>query len=956
MRPLFGLLFVVVVVCESAGAQATSSPPQKARVSPSIVAPALGRAPGGVGAADRAADRAAVTQTGPDGGRLPRDVTPVAQQISLELDPRKDSYAGVVVIDVTLQAPRRTIWLHARDLAVDHAAVTVGAETHEARFSIVIDDDGIARVDVDTPLPPGPAQLTLAFRGGVRRDLEGLYGVRAPGKDGVVDDYLFSQFEALAAREAFPCFDEPAWKIPFSVQVTHPAADDAIANTQRVARDVLPDGRVRDRFATTAPLPTYLLAFVVGPVDVVDGGTLPPTTLRALPLPLRAIAVRGRGKETKQALANVARVVALQEQLFQIGYPYDKLDVVAVPDFSAGAMENAGLVTFRDSLLFVDDTSPIAAQKGSLETIAHELAHQWFGNLVTMAWWDDLWLNEAFASWFEARTVQLLRPDFDTALGLREGASWVMGEDSLTSARQIREPIKNRGDIENAFDGITYTKGAAVIAMFEEYIDHQTKPGTFLSGVTRYLNDHRFGSGTTADFLTAISAAAGFDIQPAFSTFLDQPGVPLVHATCTAANGFGTSAIVTFRSERFLPVGSTGEKNKRWDIPACVSFFVQGQRTKRCTILLEGRGSLDLGQAECPRVWHPNADGAGYYRFSLPPDALKALAGGLSRATPGERLSFAQAVRGGFEAATTPFGDVLAASRSLALDDEVSVAVAPLGLLQFARDDVLIDAAARARVDVEIQRLYQPALNRLGLVDRRKDTAKDRERRQSLFHIVVDARGAARTIAVVAGRELWETATTKRVAKELWPTALAAAVEDGPRGRPLDAATWDAWLTRAKRQANPLLRRHMLQALSSTRDPGLVDRALSLVFDDALGVAERTTGIFALAGDHKTREQAYRFVTTRWDDVQKRVPEGWRPGLAEAFEGFCAEEDAARVEGFFLPKVPTTPGLDRALAQSVEDIRLCAAKKAAHQQAIRTLFLDKTPPAASTTSTAPSPG
>jgi alanyl aminopeptidase len=918
--------FIVLAACAGTGTNAPSSASLSS-------APTSDRAP-----SSSVGNGPALATAEPQGGRLPRDVTPVAQSIELDVDPRREEYTGAVVVDVVLSAPRRTIWLHARDLTVDVATVTAQGVSQAARFAIVDAEDGVARLDVDTPVPAGRAQLALTFRAAVRKDLEGLYGVRAPGPDGVVDAYVFSQFEALAAREAFPCFDEPGWKIPFSVSVTHPGRDEAIANTKRTLREPLQDGRMRDRFATTAPLPTYLLAFVVGPVDIVDGTPVPPSSWRPAPLPVRAITVRGRGVQVKKALVDTAAVLAQQERMFGIGYPYDKLDIVAVPDFSAGAMENAGLVTFRDTLLFVDDNSPIAAQKASLATIAHELAHQWFGNLVTMAWWDDLWLNEAFASWFEVRTTQQLRPDFDRALEQREGAAWVMGEDSLVSARRIREPIDDRGDIEGAFDGITYTKGSAVIAMFEEYIDHQTKPGTFMAGVTGYLNAHRFGSGTTADFLAAISAAAGFDIAPSFSTFLDQPGVPLLRATCSMNGG---AAGLDITSERFLPVGSQGDKNKRWDIPVCVSFKSGGKLQKRCTLLAGGAGGVALGEKKCPAAVHPNADGAGYYRFTMPAAELKALSTSLWSLSAGERVSFGMAVRGGFAAATMPYADVLAAARPLAAEVEDAVALTPFSLLQFAREDVLATDAARARVDVELVRLYQPALNKLGFVDRAGDTPKDRERRATLFSVVVDAHGAARIIAVAAGRELFATGTTKRVAQDLWPVALAAAVDDGAERKTVDAATWDAWLKAAKTQADPRLRRYMLAALAATKDPSLGERALGMIFDDELKVAELGTGLFAQAGQRETRARAFSFVTMRWDDVTKRLPEGWRPALASAFDGYCSVEDAAQVEGFFLQKVPSTPGLDRALAQATENIRLCAAKQAAHGDAVRALFLEK---------------
>jgi alanyl aminopeptidase len=935
---LVGLIVVMIGCCAGCAGTPASAPPPSEMPSAGGASSSAAPLPASPPPQPASTPGAVVTTTMPLRGRLPGDVTPVAQQLELEIDPRQDDFAGRVVIDITLAASRTTIWLHARDLVVDTASITTSGATQAARFAIDDALEGLARIDVASPLPPGPSRVSLSFRGALRRDLEGLYGVRAPGPDGVVDAYVFSQFEPLAAREAFPCFDEPGWKIPYSVTVTHPANDEAVTNTQRSERTPLPDGRLRDRFATTAPLPTYLLAFVVGPVDIVPGATLAPSVLRSQTVPLRAITVRGRGAQVKKALADTARVLVVQEQLFGIGYPYDKIDIVAVPDFGAGAMENAGLVTFRDTLLFVDEQSPIRVQKGSLETIAHELAHQWFGNLVTMAWWDDLWLNEAFASWFEARTVQLVRPDFDTALGLREGAAWVMGEDSLVSARRIREAIDDRGDIENAFDSITYTKGSAVIAMFEEYIDQQTRPGTFLTGVTRYLNDHRFGSATTDDFLRAISQAAGFDITPAFSTFLDQPGVPLVHASCAVNEKTSGTATLFVSSERFLPVGSLGEKNRQWDIPMCASFLLDGRPQKKCALLKGGTGRIELGLPACPAAVHPNADGAGYYRFTMPAPQLQALSATVAALTAGERIALAASLRGAFAAATLPFDEVLRAARSLAGDVEPSVALTAEGLLAFAGEDVVETEAERALVDVERVRLYQPALNRLGLRDRPGDTARDRERRQALFRVVVDAGGAARRVAVAAGRELFSSGTTKRVAQDLWPAALVAAVEDGARRGTVDKATWDAWLDQARRQKEPRLRQIMLRALAVTEDPVTGDRALGLIFDDTLNVSERGVGIFAQAGQRRTRERAFSFVTARWDDVTKRLPEGWRPGLATAFAGFCAEADAARVEGFFLPKVPSTPGLDLALAQTVETIRLCAAKKQAHAASVRALY------------------
>lgn len=872
---------------------------------------------------------AADADEAPKDARLPSGVVPRAQRLQLRLDPRQETYTGTVVIDVDVDRPRRTIWLNARELTVTRATVTAG-KPQTARFSIADPVEGFARLDVDTPIPAGRARIELTFSARFRPDLQGLYRVK------VADDwYVFSQFEALSAREAFPCFDEPAFKIPFSIEVTHQRGDVAVANTRRVTQQVR-EGGITVGFAQTQPLPTYLLAFVVGPVDVVQGPVLPATALRDAPLSIRGLAPRGRGGQLKTSLERTAAVVVDLETAFGIGYPYDKLDAVAVPDFGAGAMENAGLITYRDTLLYVDDSSAIAAQKGNLGVIAHELAHQWFGNLVTMGFWDDLWLNEAFATWMAARSVHRVRPDFDGAFDLRETAAWAMSEDSLTTARQIREPIKNRGDVDNAFDGITYSKGAAVIAMFEEWIDRTRGPDTFMRGVRAYLQAHRHGTGTTADFLAAISSAAGVDVTASFSTFLDQPGVPLVKASCAVKDG---RAAVAVDVERFLPVGSIGKTEARFTIPVCVRALDRRPTTTagddvRCA-LIDGRGAIDLGRATCPQALHPNADGGGYYRFTLPAAEMTALSKALPTLTAGERLSFGNALQASFSRATVPFADLLTAALPLSSDVEASIAFVPLGFMAFGRDRIFAnDDAGAARVNALIARRYQPAFSALGLVDRTTDTPRDRERRAALVSALVEANPALATQLAALARTYLE-APHERIAKDALPAALRALV----RVEVKDQAAFDALLQRAKREPDPRLRGYILRALAAVRRPALRDAAIGLVFDADLRVNERAIGLWTQGGDPQTAAHAFQTLKTRFDDIAAALPEDWRSRFPNAAAGLCTDDDADAVTAFFSPKVATTPGLDRNLAQTVEGIRLCAARVRAHadsaKQALR---------------------
>ncbi|MEN8160503.1 MAG: M1 family metallopeptidase, partial [Myxococcota bacterium] len=324
----------------------------------------------------------------PPTGRLPRDVVPLHYTLRLVIDPTADGFTGEVAIRVRIATPTRTVWLHARDLDVEKAVLARPGEAERPLAPAIAHESGVLRLTAPEPLPAGEAELRLAFAGAYGRKLEGIYRVHVDG-----DAYVMTQMEPLAARRSFPCFDEPAFKTPWDVTLVAPAGSVAVANTGEVGGHALGDGRVARRFATTEPLPSYLIAFAVGPWDVVTAEPVPPTPQRARPLPLRGLATRGRGAELAHALAETPRLLTALEAWFGLPHPFDKLDLLAAPDFSFGAMENVGLITYRESLLLLGEHAPTAVRMAFHVVHLHELAHQWFGNSVTMPWWDDLWLN-----------------------------------------------------------------------------------------------------------------------------------------------------------------------------------------------------------------------------------------------------------------------------------------------------------------------------------------------------------------------------------------------------------------------------------------------------------------------------------------------------------------------------------------------------------------------------------
>ena len=303
--------------------------------------------------------------------------------------------------------------------------------------------------------PKGKATLRLEFTGVMNHKLVGMYRVKHDKHW-----YVYTQFEPLDARKAFPCFDEPRFKTPYEMTYVTPGDIKAFSNAPIKDSKTLENGQVERRFKATPPLPSYLVATAIGPLDVAEKPSANLKRKDGSILPIRILTVKGRAKDAEYALEEAGRVVAIQEEYFGIHYPYAKLDLVAVPDFGAGAMENAGLITYRDRMLLFDKKTGTEDElRGYIGIHAHEVAHMWFGDLVTMAWWDDLWLNEAFATWYARKVSDVYRPSWKTEFRLISGRRWVMDQDSSTASRRMREPITERGDIKNAFDGITYTRG-----------------------------------------------------------------------------------------------------------------------------------------------------------------------------------------------------------------------------------------------------------------------------------------------------------------------------------------------------------------------------------------------------------------------------------------------------------------------------------------------------------------
>lgn len=590
--------------------------------------------------------------------RLGDDVRPMHYSLNLNLNPDEDTFAGAIEIDLDIRKPADVIWLNAKSLTIDHASLVTGGHTMAARIEKGGED--FAGFAFSTAAPSGKAKLQIAYRGELsKKGTGGLFKLQEGG-----NWYIYSQFEAVDARRAFPCFDEPSFKVPWQLTLHIKKEHTAVSNTPVLSESNENGARKKVVFAETKPLPSYLVAMAVGPLEFVDAGKVGKKQT-----PLRIVTPKGEGVQAKYAAQVTREILQQLENYFGIPYPYEKLDGISIPvTFGFGAMENPGLITYAQNIILSDPAQDsINRQRTYAEVAAHEMAHMWFGDLVTTAWWDDIWLNEAFASWMAAKVIHQWKPEWNTKIDEQNSRLDVMEQDSLVSARKIRQPIESNNDIVNAFDNITYSKGQAVIGMFESWMGEDA----FRSGVQRYLKQYSWRNATAADFMDALGSSGNQPVGRAFSTFLNQPGVPLVSVKvqCDSASG----ASLQLNQKRALPLGSQGSSTQQtWQIPVCARYGEGDSTGRECTLLTDTSTRWKLtGAKSCPAWVVVNADGAGYYRTSYEAKQLGSLL-----ADGGRQLSASERV--------ATLGDVEALTRL----GEIKAADALILVPQFARDPV----------------------------------------------------------------------------------------------------------------------------------------------------------------------------------------------------------------------------------------------------------------------------
>jgi aminopeptidase N len=839
-------------------------------------------------------------------GRLPKTVVPLHYAIELQPDLERLTLAGLAQVDIEVRQPTARITLNAVNMTLAAASVADGTQS----ATIVLDAAAeTATLTFAQPLRAGLHRLRIAFTAGINRFGRGLFYIDYPTANGH-KRMISSHLEPADARRVFPCWDEPAFKATFALTVTVPHSFVAVSNMPVAHEQPVTPSLKQVSFQPTPRMSSYLFVLTAGELERISS--------EADGVAVNVVTTAGKRQQGRFALDSAVDLLRYFNDYFGVPYPLPKLDLIALPGGFGGAMENWGGITFFESrLLFDPALNPAGARRGIFAILAHEMAHQWFGNLVTMAWWDNLWLNEGFATWMQAKAAEHLHPQWATWLNSGGQKQFAMSLDARSSSHPIQQPVENETEAMAVFDAITYSKGQALVRMIEHYLGDNA----FRAGIRTYMADHAYANTTTADLWRALEAASGKPVAALASRFTEQAGVPLVivEVTCT-----GEEQRARLRQEQFTvrdragtrpsPADAEG-KTKRWQLPVAIGPLRAVRAPE--TILLDGETAIAAGR--CGEPVKLNLGDVGYYRVEYDATAHTALAKSFALMSPADRVNLladgwalAEAGRG----APTSYLELveeLGTGDGRAAWDQVITTLRRLDRLQRNRPErAAFQAYARGKL--------RPMLDRLGWDEPRPDADGSGLLRARLIRTL----GELGDEAVVAEARR-RFAAYQRNAASLRPGLRDAVTSVA--GMSADRRTYNALLSLARRSTNSVERERYYSAAAGARNAELARETLELTLTDELpsGLVETVINTVASAGEQP--DLAWTFVKKNFSALAARQGPSFRNYFVSSFmKNFS---DAARADELasFAP-VNATAGGRSAAARAAETIRLEADLKA----------------------------
>ena len=626
--------------------------------------------------------------------RLPTNVTPQSYDMKFTPDLPTATFSGEETIHVTLAQPATTVTLNSAEIDIKSAEITAGGSTQTATVSYDKEQDQ-ATLTVPNSIPAGEAALHMVFTGTLNSELRGFYLSQTQRRR-----YAVTQFEATDARRAFPCFDEPAYKAVFNVTLTIDKDDTAISNGSISSDTPGPgDGKHTLVFTPSPKMSSYLVAMMVGDFQCISGS--------ADSIPVRVCAVPENKGLLGYALETAEANLKFYNTYYAIKYPYGKLDIIAFPDFSAGAMENTAAITYREVLLLVDPHgSSVGSKQNVVSVLAHEMAHQWFGDLVTMEWWNDIWLNEGFATWMAWKPMEANHPEWHSQLGEIQETDQALGVDAVSAVRPIHADVANTpAEINNLFDGVAYAKAGSVLRMIEAYVG----PETFRKGANNYLEAHKYANATSADFWNAITAASGKPVDKIMPTFINQPGAPIISVENKCENGHPA---VTLSQQRYFSQRDKFEagSSQTWEVPVLLRTSTGAEKS----VVLESKEQTFDVPGSCSQWVFANAGGRGYYRTSYDKQTQQELTNvAATKLTQEERIRFLGDTWASMNVGRTAIGDYLALLTALKGERNSVVVSQMLAHIQYIHDR-LATPEDNAAFEQWTRNLIDPMLDDLG--------------------------------------------------------------------------------------------------------------------------------------------------------------------------------------------------------------------------------------------------
>jgi alanyl aminopeptidase len=829
--------------------------------------------------------------------RLPNYIKPSFQQINLTVDPDQAEFSGSTNISVDITQTTQKVGFYQIELNIESAQL-IDDKQRVIPLAVTAGEYDIQWAASPEMLPVGHYQLVIKFNGKVNTTSDGMYLGKFEGRN-----YVFTQFEDMHARRAFPSFDEPSFKIPFQLTINAPEKHVVVSNTQ-VASRTLQDGWQTVTFNKTMPMPTYIIAFAIGEFDSAE--------ITGLSVPGRIYTTKGQSERTKFAVKHTPAILRALENYFAMPYPYEKLDFIAVPNFTHGAMENAGLITFRSSLLLLDDEPLLNDQTRPLNVIAHEMAHMWYGDLVTMAWWDDLWLNEAFASWMARKVLVNLYPELNTQNVLVQEGAFPADADPTT--KPVKKVVKTGTDVMDGL-GLNYSKGESILQMIENLVGEQK----FQTAIQTYMRDNAWKNTEANDLWKVLDKVADFDVPAMMLTYLEQSAYPLVI--------FDKNGKISQQRYHF---SGAQVAEQIWNIPLIIRYKQKGE-INNTMVFLSDKQTLNTKLAEAEWIY-PNVNAMGYFRWKIAPQQMHALLNDLSSLNGREKKNLLYNYEALLQAGETSLEHYMQVIDALAGDPDPLVASAIVASLnEFI---YLLDDSNKQNFASFIESKLIGWFQRLGAQELPGEPIEESKLRNNILLLLGEH--SQNQAVIQRSRDYVESYLKDQnsVPQGLAARALRITAKKG------DAAWFEKYLNTYLNTSDANIQSTIMYGMEFPQDKNLVT-LLDTTFNDAIGPANVISALSHASASQEQQDTFYRWLNKHFAQLALRMPAYHLARLPEYISSSCDKHNWQLAREFYQSKMDKYEGMQRSYQIAESTVKQCLILKNQNQNAFNSYLRKK---------------